>query len=56
MLGCNTQIYILFVCSMQGFIFKSALLVLGVYILQMVNFTSSLLQHVLGMGIACNNL
>lgn len=52
----NTQIYILFVCSMQGFIVKSALIVLRVYILEMVSFTSSPLQHVFGMGIACKNL
>lgn len=52
-LACNTQICILLVCSMQGFIFKSAL---RVCILQMVNFTSSPLQHVFGIGIACKNL
>lgn len=55
-LACQTQIYILLACSTQGFIFKSALLVLRVYILQMVNFTSSPQQHVFGMGIACKNL
>lgn len=52
----NAQIYILLVCSMQGFIIKSALFVLRVYILQMVNFSSSPLQHVFGRGIACKNL
>lgn len=52
----NTQIYILLVCSMQGFIVKFALLVLRVYTLQMVNFTSSPLQHVFGIGIAFKNL